>query len=84
MSKVIHRDNCRCNENQAEWRVASPEYYNCFFTYMRHNSRPHTLNEISKLLGMSIAAVTAIEKKAMNKVQRRLTDLEKVKKLKGM
>jgi DNA-directed RNA polymerase sigma subunit (sigma70/sigma32) len=51
---------------------------------MRHNSRPHTLNEIAKLLGLSIAAVTTIEKKALKKVQRRLTDLEKVKKLKGL
>lgn len=84
MSKVIHRDSCRCNENPEEWFVNSPDYYNCFFTYMRHNSRPHTLNEISKLLKMSIAAVTAIEKKAMVKVQRRIIELEKVKKLKGL
>jgi hypothetical protein len=33
---------------------------------------------------MSIAAVTAIEKKAMIKVQRRIAALEKVKKLKGL
>ena len=84
MSKVIHRDSCRCNENKSEWYVNAPDFFNCFFTYMRHNARPHTLNEIGKLLGMSIAAVTAIESKAMNKVQRRMNDLEKVKKLKGL
>lgn len=84
MSKVVHRDNCKCNENPDEWYVNSPEYHNCFFTYMRHNARIHTLNEISKLLGMSIAAVTAIEKKATEKMKRRLTELEKVKKLKGL
>lgn len=84
MSKVVHRDSCRCHENTEEWKVNAPEYHNCFFTYMRHNSRPHTLNEISKLLGMSIAAVTAIEKKALQRVRRRMSDLEKVKKLKGM
>lgn len=84
MSKIVHRDNCKCNENPDEWRVNAPEYHNCFFTYMRHNPRPHTLNEISKLLGMSIAAVTAIEKKAMEKLKRRIAELEKVKKLRGM
>ena len=51
---------------------------------MRHNARPHTLNEIGKLLGMSIAAVTAIEKKALAKIQRKMADIEKVKKLKGL
>lgn len=84
MGKGIHRDSCRCNENPDEWKVNSPEYHNCFFTYMRFNARPHTLNEISKLLGISIAAVTTIEKKALNKAKRRLIELEKVKKLKGM
>lgn len=84
MNKVVHRDNCKCNENPDEWKVNSPEHHNCFFTYMRHNARPHTLNEISKLLGMSIAAVTAIEKKAAEKMKRRLSELEKVKKLKGL
>jgi hypothetical protein len=84
MGKVTHRDNCRCNEDPDAWSINAPEYYDCFFTYMRHNSRPHTLNEIAKLLGLSIAAVTTIEKKALKKVQRRLTDLEKVKKLKGL
>ena len=84
MSKVVHRDSCKCNENPEEWKVHSSEFHNCFFTYMRHNARPHTLNEISKLLNISIAAVTAIEKKAMTKLKRRLVDLEKVKKLKGM
>lgn len=84
MSKVVHRDNCRCNEDPEGWKVNSPDYHNCFFTYMRHNTRPHTLNEIAKLLGMSIAAVTTIEKKALSKVQRRMADLEKVKKLKGL
>lgn len=84
MSNIVHKDNCKCAENPEEWKINSPEYHNCFFTYLRHNARPHTLNEISKLLGMSIAAVTAIEKKAMAKVSRRMNDLEKVKKLKGM
>jgi DNA-directed RNA polymerase sigma subunit (sigma70/sigma32) len=84
MSNVVHRDSCKCNEDTEEWYVNAPEYHNCFFTYMRHNSRPHTLNEISKLLGMSIAAVTAIEQKATEKMKRRLNDLEKVKKLKGL
>jgi DNA-directed RNA polymerase sigma subunit (sigma70/sigma32) len=82
--RIVHKDACRCQENPEEWKVNSPEHFNCFFTYMRHNSRPHTLNEIAKLLNMSIAAVTSIEKKALNKLKRKIAEFEKVKKLSGM
>ena len=81
---ITHKDSCRCQEDPETWYINAPEFFNCFFTYMRHNSRPHTLNEISKLLGMSIAAVTTIEKKALVKLKRKIPQLEKVKKLKGM
>jgi hypothetical protein len=33
---------------------------------------------------MSIAAVTSIEKKALNKLKRKIAEFEKVKKLSGM
>lgn len=82
--KVVHRDACKCQENPEEWWINSPEHFYCFFTYMRYNSRPHTLSEIAKLLGMSIAAVTSIEKKALIKAKRRLVQLEKVKKLSSL
>jgi DNA-directed RNA polymerase sigma subunit (sigma70/sigma32) len=39
---------------------------------MRHNNRTHTLQEISKLLGLSISAVTSSESKAMNKLQKKI------------
>jgi len=83
-AKIVHKDACRCQEDPDAWWINSPEHYNCFFTYMRLNARPHTLAEIAKLLGMSIAAVTSIEKKAIVKAKRKLIELEKVKKLSGL
>jgi hypothetical protein len=77
MAKIIHRDSCRCQEDPEAWKVNAPEYYNCFFTYMRYNARCHTLSEIANLLGMSIAAVTSIEKKALNKLRNSLLELKK-------
>ena len=67
--KIDHRINCRCNESVEEWYVNAPEYFNCFFTYMRFNNRSHTLQEIANLLNMSISAVTSIEKKAIEKLR---------------
>jgi DNA-directed RNA polymerase sigma subunit (sigma70/sigma32) len=71
---VQHLDGCRCNESPEEWWVDSPEHFNCFFTYLKANLRPHTLQEIASLLHMSISAVTTIEKKAIEKL-RQTTDL---------
>jgi DNA-directed RNA polymerase sigma subunit (sigma70/sigma32) len=51
-----------------EWTVNSPEHHNCFWTYLKYNNRSHTLNEIAHLLGISISAVTALEKKALAKL----------------
>lgn len=83
-TKIVHKDACKCQEDPDEWWVNSPEHFNCFFTYLRHNARPHTLNEIAKLLNITIAAVTSIEKKGLTKLKRKLAEFEKVKKLSSL
>ena len=70
MKKIPHTDECKCRENPELWTVDSPEHHNCFWTYLKYNTRQHTLNEIAQLLGISISAVTAIEKKALAKISK--------------
>lgn len=62
---------CKCLDDPS-WKVDAPEFGNCFFEYMKHNPRPHTLQEISNLLGLSISAVATVEKKALSKLKRKL------------
>lgn len=64
--------NCAESKNPDEWRVNSEEHGNCFWRYLRDNPRTHTLQEVADLLGMSISAITNIEKKALKKVSKRL------------
>ena len=76
--KYPHLPGCRCKKYEEvldkndPWWIDAPEYYNCFFTYMRHNTGPHTLNEIANHLDLSISAITAIERKALMKLKRRV------------
>lgn len=65
---------CKCSEieDPDEWHVNSKEHGNCFWRYLRDNPRPHTLQEIADLLGISISAVTNLEKKALKKFSKRL------------
>lgn len=75
--KYPHFANCKCGKKgvltpQDEWWVDAPEYHNCFWVYFKHNSRSHTLLEISKLLRLSISTITSIEKKALNKFKKNL------------
>lgn len=77
MSEVAHLPGCRCGKHKETlkeddpWYVNAPEYYNCFFTYMKHNSHAHTLNDIAKKLNLSISAITSIERKALEKLKHR-------------
>lgn len=81
--KIPHLPGCKCGKYTEtlteldEWYVNAPEYYNCFFTYMRSNSRPHTLFEIAQKLNLSISAITAIERKALNKLRKKLKQQER-------
>ena len=78
MDRKVHLPACKCGEHHRnlepgdEWYVNAPQYNNCFYTYMRHNDRPHGLKEIAELLDLSISAITTIERKAFKKLQRRL------------
>lgn len=80
MKKYPHSKNCKCGCKRDlipsdKWWVNAPEYHNCFWVYMRHNQKPHTLLEISKLLNLSICAIAAIERKAMTTLKRRIKRL---------
>lgn len=77
MSKYVHSSRCKCGRNQIlnkgdAWYIVAPEYYNCFWTYLRYNTRQHTLSEIAELLGLSISAITSIEKKATSKLRSKI------------
>lgn len=77
MSKYLHLDGCRCGkaetlETDDAWWVNAPEFHNCFHVYFRHNTRVHTLSEVAKLLGVSISAITSVEKKAFAKLRTRI------------
>lgn len=78
MEKFPHLPACKCGMwtkelmPYNEWYIAAPQYNNCFWTYMRHNPRPHGLKEVADLLGLSISAVTSIERKAMEKFKKKL------------
>lgn len=85
MKKYPHLSTCKCDNGgkilnkNSDWWINSPSHSNCFWVYMRHNTRQHTLLEVSKLLELSISAITSIEKKAYLKMKRkvRLLNLEK-------
>lgn len=73
-----HFKDCKCGKGgeqltpEDNWHINAPSYANCFWTYLRHNSRVHGLAEIAKLVGVSISAVTAIERRAIRKLKKRL------------
>ena len=62
---------CVCGDGD-EWVIDAPDHGNCFWSYFFFNKRQHTLNEIAELTGLSISAVTSIEKKALLKVRKAL------------
>jgi len=80
--KVAHLPGCRCGKfketlgTKDPWYVNAPNYHNCFFTYMRHNHKSHTLSEIAQKLDLSISAITAIERKALDKLKRKVKSLK--------
>lgn len=69
---------CKCGSESTplreehRWYVRSSRHMNCFWTYLRHNNRGHTLSEVADLLGLSISAITSIEKKAFAKIRSRI------------
>lgn len=81
--KYPHLPECKCGnggkllEKDHDWWVNNPEYDNCFWVYLRHNAHPHTLSQIADLLGLSISAITATEKRAQQKFMRRYERMEK-------
>jgi hypothetical protein len=81
MSTILHLRNCKCGKEGRltktdEWWVNAPEYYNCFWLYLKYNTRGHTLSEVAKLLRLSISAITSIEKKAFAKVRNKIKMLD--------
>lgn len=86
MKKYVHEEDCKCGAmelpltEESSWYVNSPEHHNCFWTYLRYNERPHTLNEIAQLLDLSISAITAIEKRAFTKLRKKVKPHELEKK----
>jgi hypothetical protein len=75
MKRYPHNPKCRCRKNKKakeDWYINSPKYHNCFWVLIRHECRPHTLLEIANLLGLSISAITSIEKKALIKLRKRM------------
>ena len=88
MGNVQHHNNCSCKfEGEGKlpkthkWYVNAPNYFNCFWNYLKSNERSHTLNEIATLLNLSISAITSIEKKAVNKMKKKINILQNNKKL---
>lgn len=77
MHKYEHSLNCRCGsteslEKGSDWYIAYPRYHNCFWVYLRHNDRIHTLSEVARLLELSISAITSIEKRAFSKLRHKV------------
>jgi len=82
MKKKPHFYDCTCKYTEEgdlpkdhKWYVKSPMYHNCFWTYLRYNDRPHTLNDIAQLMGLSISAITSIEKKAIAKLRKKTNQI---------
>jgi predicted nucleic acid-binding protein len=79
--KFPHLPACKCGHfrrdltQDDEWYINAPSYHNCFWTYLRHNDRPHGLKEIADKLDVSISAITNIEKRALDKLKKRLKKL---------
>ena len=77
MTKYLHYNDCKCGKSRKlgkndPWWVNAPAFYNCFWTYLRHNNRNHTLQEVADLLELSISAITSIEKKAYSKLRNKI------------
>ena len=85
MSKYPHLPGCKCGnyersleKGEAHW-INAPDYSNCVYNYLAYNPRPHTLSEIADFLDLSISAITAIERKALQKVRKRTKNLKYVR-----
>ena len=63
-NKKCSEENCRC------W-IDYPEDENCIYVSIEKMG-PMTLSEISKRLGISLVRVSQIEKKALNKLSKRI------------
>ena len=86
-SKYLHYGDCRCGTRglrpltkEDTWWVNAPEYWNCFWVYLRHNTRPHTLNEIGDKLDLSISAITTIERRAFQRLRKKVRNFVSVPK----
>lgn len=83
MNKYPHFAGCKCGSTEDQqtlteehdWWINSPTYHNCFHSYMKHNTRPHTLIEISKLLNLTISSITTLEKRAYKKLSKKLKSI---------
>lgn len=86
MEKYPHLHDCLCQNESGNlkktdpWYVDAPEYHNCFWTYLKYNERSHTLSEIASLLNLSISAITTIERKALDKLRKKIRMLQYEKK----
>jgi len=80
MKKYPHLAPCKCGRQDSlskdnVWWINSPDHSNCFWVYLRHNTRTHTLLEVANLMDLSISAITSIEKKASLKMKRKFKTL---------
>lgn len=79
--KVPHLKDCKCGQapepldKTHEWYVNAPDYDNCFWHYIENNERKHTLTEITKLMNSSMSVITSLEKRALNKIKKRLAGI---------
>ena len=87
MDKKPHFWECKCGtrdigdlSKEHPWHIENSKYNNCFWSYIYYNDRPHTLNEIATLMSLSISAITAIERKALVKLKKKLNQLQNSKK----
>jgi hypothetical protein len=74
-NKCVDR-NCTCKKRPGDWTVNDILSDNCFWQHMLDNERPHTLQEVSDLLGIPISAVVSLEKKALKKLLKHTKDLK--------
>lgn len=81
MSDFPHLPNCKCKKytetlsKKDEWYIDAPRHHNCFWNYIKHNERPHSLREVGEKLGLSIAVIINTEKKALAKFKKQLKKL---------
>ena len=78
MREYPHFKNCKCGHGgqklnpKHKWYLNAPQYDNCFWTYMRHNSRPHSLREVAEIFGVSMSAIANIERSALQRFRKKL------------